>query len=35
MLSKAAVPTATVPAAITTSGLLGIQGDINIAETSK
>ena len=32
---KAAVPTATVPAEITTSGLLGTQGNTNIAKTSK
>ena len=32
---KAAVPAATVLAATTTSGLLGTQGDTNIAKTSK
>ena len=32
---KAAVPAATVLAVITTSGLLGTQGDTNIVKTSK
>ena len=32
---KAAVPAAIVPAAITTSGPLGTQGDTSMAETSK
>ena len=35
MLLKAAVLMATVPAVITTLGLLGIQSNISIAETSK
>ena len=35
MLLKAAVPTATVPVVITTSGPSGIQGNTNIAKTSK
>ena len=35
MLLKAAVPTAMVLAAIITSGLLGTQGNISIAKTSK
>ena len=35
MPPKAAVPAATVPAATTTLGLLGIQGNTNIAKTSK
>ena len=35
MLLKTAVPAATVPAATTTSGLLGIQSNTSIAETSK
>ena len=32
---KVVVPAATVPAAITTSGLLGTQSNTSIAETSK
>ena len=35
MLPKAVVFAATVPAAITTSGLSGIQGNTSIAKTSK
>ena len=32
---KVVVPAVTVPAAITTLGLLGTQGDASIAKTSK
>ena len=35
MPSKVAVPAATVPAAITTLGLLGTQSNTSIAKTSK
>ena len=35
MLLKAAVPAATVPAATTTLGLSGTQGNTNMAKTSK
>ena len=35
MLLKAAVPTVIEPAAITTLGLLGTQGNTSIAKTSK
>ena len=35
MLLKAVVPTATVPAVITTLGPLGTQGNTNMAKTSK
>ena len=35
MLLKAVVPAVTVPAEIITLGLLGTQGNTNIAKTSK